>query len=257
LTFTYQSYNIKQTLPHPCGDGRDYKTITERRKEMKARNAYRFIIMASVAALALTSISCSSSSDDDPTYRPKAYRNYNADGVLTSTYYFVYDDEGKYSGNYMTDAEGVITLTQKYTYDSPYGYTKSANYDTSGELTTYTLRTYNSSGKLTESKGYDKSGVLSSTATITYDAEGRRTRQDNVNESGTTYAYLYEYDADGNRTKRTMYFDGEISSYAKYSCENGRWSRIETYDTKDVLLSSMEYDWEEGNRADDILSNNL
>lgn len=210
--------------------------------------------MASVAALALISIGCSSSSDDDPTYRIKTRRSYDKDGVLYNIYNYKYDSEGKYSGNNQTDGAGVSTGTQKYTYGSPYGYTESFAYNADGEMTGHWRRTYNASGKMAVDKSYDADDILLSTSTPTYDDAGKKTRTDIVYESGDTAYYLYEYNADGQRTKRTSYYNDNLSGTFTYTYTDGRWSRHDYYGPDGVTTGHAEFEWEEGEGLDNIVS---
>jgi hypothetical protein len=87
-------------------------------------------------------------------------------------------------------------------------------------MSSYTVVTFNSKGQSVKHEQYDATDTLTGTATFTYDADGKKTRMDYAYPIGSgmedySYYTLYEYDANGNRTKSVTYYDA-YSNFIQY-----------------------------------------
>jgi YD repeat-containing protein len=156
--------------------------------------------------------------------------------VLVAATTFAYDDAHRLTG--LSHDQGLTNLAD-------YAWT----YDTSGRITSVTTLdgtddfTYDDTGQLT---GVDSDYQ----ANETYDANGNRTNSGYVtgdnNQTTDDGTYTYQYDNEGNRTRKTTKSTG---AYVEYEWDHrNRLTRVEYRTSGGTLTKAVEYDYDHADR---------
>ena len=168
-------------------------------------------------------------SGDDPALRTK----------------FTYDSGGRVDTIQHRDVDSPTTSTLLNDYDYTYdNVNRITEIDSSEDgVSDYT---FDAVGQLTDAD--HASGRTDES--YTYDDTGNRTGGDYVvsskNRTDESTGYEYEYDKEGNRTKRT---DTSDDSYEVYIYDHrNRLTDVEFYNSSDVLTKSIEYRYDVFNR---------
>lgn len=178
-------------------------------------------------------------------------------GAVLFWHDYTYNAQGQQDSVTSFNATGVQTAQVGLTYDENGNELISYWYDAeTGEVGRFE-NTYDSAGNVVSAILYNPDGSLMSAETYTYNSAGQLTRMDSKYDNHSHYD-LYEYDSQGNQTKRSMYADdGILSAYQLFTYnENGQelgsqWysgdgelerSEIHHYDEQGELIASDEYD---------------
>ena len=156
--------------------------------------------------------------------------------VATSTY--TYDDLSRLTG--LTHAKDTTTLADyAWTYDAASRVTAFTNSVHTSEDATYS---YDTTNQLTAA---DRAGTTDDEL-FSYDENGNRTisgytigTNNQILSDGT---YNYDYDAEGNRTRKTNIATGD---YTVYEWDNrNRLTRVASYDSSDTLTADVHYSYD-------------
>ncbi len=189
----------------------------------------------------------------------------SAEWAVGSTFVYTYNENGEplNSKTYFGPEDTAYLASEtEYKYDEQNRVVEELTYSYMNDiqkLTRKLISTYDTSGKKTTYDYTIETDEVNAVYTYTYNENGdvkenTIVRYNTASEVTDHYRYVYEYDANGNCTKKTNYNDklGTVNGYEEYVYEdvlgNGQNIMVANYHCTNngTRLSGTEYNYENG-----------
>ena len=141
--------------------------------------------------------------------RPISHRTLSSDGSQFYDSVTVYDEQGNETQYITYNSDGEEISRGDYFYDENGNRTESLSY-IDNFLRERLVYTYDANGNKTSVLRYDGNGDLTDHMEWEFDEHRNMTKEVHYNRSGNvseTREYVYQYDADGNKTETVCYYE--------------------------------------------------
>lgn len=167
--------------------------------------------------------------------------------LVKSRYQYTYDAKGNTIGSTSWEEEGLVQETDEMRYDAKGNKVEWTIYGPNRKKLSRKQFVYNKANQLVEQKRFDSNGVLEFRIHYRYDEKGNEVEYWREQPQGQRlYRYLYKYDSKG--LMQTQHYEDEKqpdkNTSVKYTYdEQGHLSKIEEYDSKQMLVLTAKVGW--------------
>ena len=156
---------------------------------------------------------------------------YNADGSRMGFVELTYDGQGHQLRSYIYSPDSGKIYAVEYTYDAAGNRTSQIHYDMDGTVTSRSLFLYKN-GLMVREDCYAEGGGLIFYWLYEYDGQRNRTKRSNYSADGAlSYYQTWEYNE-----------DGKVSVYTNYESDGTRsWYHVNLYDEEGNYLGYEDY----------------